>query len=57
MVSVLIVRMTHDTFWEEPRRQRADILRRKEAEKRAQQEFDRLYEMGGKSCPVLRVMA
>ena len=40
----------------EPELRRKDKAKRIEMEKRATEEFERLYEMGGNSCPVLRCM-
>ena len=51
---IMLYKVTYDTFIGEPRQRRLEIKKAKERELEALKEFDRLYESGGKSCPVLR---
>ena len=54
---MLIYKMLIDHFIYEPARELLDKQKKKEKAKQAEIEFDRLYEMGGRSCPVLRCMS
>lgn len=57
MITILLYKMIHENLVLEPARIKKANIERRAAEKKAAEEFDRLYEMGGKSCPVLRCMS
>ena len=57
MVFVLLFsRLIYDHFITEPRMRREEVRKYRERQKKAKEEFDRLYVLGSGSCPVLRSM-
>ena len=51
---IMLYKIFYDTFIGEPRQKALEAKKAKEREIQAIKDFDRLYESGGKSCPVLR---